>query len=134
MASKIRGLENMSKDELNFELQRGGRFVLYYYTVSVVVMTFRKGSDIFFLHSGESAAKKGLPFTLISLVAGWWGIPFGPIFTIQSLWVNLRGGKDVTATVVASLNQPVSPPPPKTYRSRGDYNVTSLPENPSDRP
>jgi hypothetical protein len=29
-------------------------------------------------------------------VAGWWGIPFGPVFTIQSLWRNLNGGIDVT--------------------------------------
>ncbi|MCB0698127.1 MAG: hypothetical protein KDC07_12230, partial [Chitinophagaceae bacterium] len=24
-----------------------------------------------------------------SLVAGWWGIPWGPIRTLQSIWINL---------------------------------------------
>ena len=33
-----------------------------------------------------------------------WGIPWGPIWTIQSLAVNFRGGKDVTDAVVKSLS------------------------------
>jgi len=31
---------------------------------------------------------QSLPFTLLSLLLGWWGNPWGPIYTIQSLWVN----------------------------------------------
>jgi hypothetical protein len=98
----IRNTENLSKEELDFELQRGGRFVLYYYCISIVVMTFRRGSPVYFVRAGESRFKQGLPYTLLSLVAGWWGIPFGPIFTIQSLYVNCRGGKDVTDQIVVS--------------------------------
>ena len=103
--AKIKGLENMSADQLNFELRRGGRFVLYYYCISLLLVTFRQPSAIFFLRPGESAFSKGLPYTLISLIAGWWGIPWGPVYTLQSLWVNMRGGKDVTQEVLASLNQ-----------------------------
>jgi hypothetical protein len=40
---------------------------------------------------------------LPSLVAGWWGIPWGPTFTIGALYNNLRGGKDVTAEVANLL-------------------------------
>ena len=47
-------------------------------------------------------------YTLISLLAGWWGIPWGPIYTITSLVTNLRGGKDVTQHVIASLGQPAA--------------------------
>jgi hypothetical protein len=44
-----------------------------------------------------------LPFTLLSLVLGWWGIPWGPIYTIQSVVINFQGGKDVTKEVLASM-------------------------------
>jgi len=44
-----------------------------------------------------------LGFTLLSLVLGWWGIPWGPIYTVQSLWVNAQGGRDVTREVAAAL-------------------------------
>src|SRR5258708_20875347 len=98
----------MSPDEITFELQRGGKFISYRYCVSVVIMTFRRGSDIYFIRSGDSRLAKGLPWTLLSLVAGWWGIPWGPIFTIQSLYINLRGGNDVTYEVANALRLTVN--------------------------
>lgn len=118
MATKIRGIEGMKQDELNFELQRGSKFVLFQYCISVIVLTFRRPSDIYFLRAGENPLVKGLPFTLLSLVAGWWGIPWGPIYTIQSVYNNSRGGKDVTQAVVNSMRAQAAPPvassiPPK---------------------
>lgn len=101
---KLIGIERMSPAELSFELQRGGKFVTYYYCISVIIITFRRGSHIYFIKAGESAVSKGLPWTLLTLLLGWWGIPWGPIWTIQSLTVNFGGGKDVTAAVVKSLS------------------------------
>ena len=120
MASKIRGIEGMKNGELDFEIQRGGKFVLFQYCISIIVLTFRRPSDICFLRQGERAVTKGLPFTLLSLVAGWWGIPWGPIYTIQSVYNNSRGGKDVTQAVVNSLRVQAASPvaaatiPPKS--------------------
>src|SRR5215468_7152617 len=107
---KIQGIEGMSPDRLQFELQRGAKLVVYQYSISILVMSFRRSSDIYFIPAGESAVKKGLPWSLISLVAGWWGIPWGPIFTIQSLVTNFKGGKDVTAELSARLTQAPAPP------------------------
>jgi len=107
--SKIIGLENISVQELNFELQRGAKFVTYYYCVSLLVVTFRRSSDIYFVRAGEGSAGHGLPWTVLTVLLGWWGIPWGPIWTVQSLYVNLRGGKDVTAEVVNALSTPAAP-------------------------
>jgi hypothetical protein len=109
MAVKIQGIDGLSQSELDFELQRGAKFVLFQYCVSVVVLTFKRSSDIYFIRSGQSAAGKGLPFTLLSIVAGWWGIPWGPIYTVQSIYNNLQGGKDVTQQVRNSLGAPAAP-------------------------
>jgi hypothetical protein len=100
---KIQGIEGMTGEQLQIELQRGARFVLFQYCISVLVMTFRRPSDIYFIRAGESAVAKGLPYTALSLVAGWWGIPWGPIYTIGSVFTNLGGGKDITQEVVSSL-------------------------------
>lgn len=110
MAVKIRGIEGMRPGEVDFEIQRGARFVFFQYCVSIVVLTFRRASDIYFLRQGESAVTKGLPFTLLSLVAGWWGIPWGPIYTIQSVYNNSRGGKDVTESVLNSVRAETAAP------------------------
>jgi hypothetical protein len=98
---KINGVEGMSTEQLGFEVQRGGKFVFYYYCVSLLVVTFRRPSPIYFIRSGESATGKGLPWILLTVLLGWWGIPCGPIRSIQSLVVNLKGGKDVTAEIMA---------------------------------
>ena len=44
----------MSTAELDFEIQRGARFVLFQYCISIIVLTFRRASDIYFLREGES--------------------------------------------------------------------------------
>ena len=98
----ISGMESLSNDQINFELQRGAKIVRYYYCISVLILTFRRTS-VHFVKEGESRLTKGLPFTLISLVAGWWGIPWGPIWTIQSLVVNFQGGKDITPEVLNAI-------------------------------
>ena len=106
---KIQGIEGMSPDRLQFEIQRGAKLVFYQYAISILVVSFRRSSDVYFIPAGESAVAKGLTWSLISLVAGWWGIPLGPIFTIQSLVTNFKGGKDVTAELSARLTQPPAP-------------------------
>ena len=85
-------------------MARGGKFVIYQYAISVVILSFKQGSDIYFVRSTENAVAKGLPYTLLTLVAGWWGIPFGPIFSAMALFNNLKGGKDVTKEVMNLLN------------------------------
>jgi hypothetical protein len=107
---KIQGIEEMSPDQILFEVQRGAKFVFFYYAVSVLVMSFRRASPIYFIPAGQDTLSKGLPWTLLTLVAGWWGIPWGPIYTIQSMTVNFRGGKDVTAELSARMRPAITVP------------------------
>ena len=90
------------------ELAAGARFVIYQYCISVLVMSFKRASNIYFMRPEDNAFTKGLPFSLISLVLGWWGIPWGPIWTISTIVTNLRGGRDVTNEVVRSMATPVA--------------------------
>jgi hypothetical protein len=102
--AKIVGFEDIkSGDQLQEEVRQGGKFVMYQYCISLFVITFKRFSKIYFIRHDQSAVMKGLPFTLFTLVLGWWGLPWGPIYTVQTLWINLRGGKDVTKEVIAPL-------------------------------
>ncbi|MDR0230502.1 MAG: hypothetical protein LBI82_00075 [Dysgonamonadaceae bacterium] len=73
-------------------------------------MTFRRGSDIHFVRAGESTIKHSIGYTFLTFFFGWWGFPWGPIYTIGSIFTNLTGGKDVTQEIIYSLNveQPTS--------------------------
>src|ERR1700682_2874107 len=103
---KIVGIEGMTVNDLNAEVARGGKFVIVQYCISVVIITFKRPSDIYFVRAGETGMGQGILFTVISLFLGWWGIPWGPIYTIQSVVRNMSGGKDVTAEVLASIAKP----------------------------
>ncbi len=105
---KIIGIDGMTRQQLAEELKAGAKFVMYQYCVSIVVMTFKRGSDIYFIPAGGKG--KGAGFTAISLLAGWWGIPWGPIYTISSVVKNMQGGIDVTGSVWNQLNQPAPAP------------------------
>ena len=100
---KINGVEGMTVAQVKAEVASGGKFVVFQYCISILIMTFRRGSNIYFIRPGESALKPGLGYSLLTLLLGWWGIPWGPIYSIGSLATNFRGGKDVTQAVMASL-------------------------------
>lgn len=109
--SDIRGLEGLTAADIDRELARGARFVVFEYCISILIMTFRRSSAVHFVVRGEGTLGKSLPFTLLSLLLGWWGIPWGPIYTVGAVAKNLRGGRDVTAEVLAALRAPTGAPP-----------------------
>ena len=102
--TKIKNIDRLSVNEINDQLERGGKFVVFTYCFSIIVMTFRRSSDIYFVRAGESTLGYRLIFSLISFLFGWWGIPWGPVYSISTIFSNLMGGKDVTQDVVNSFN------------------------------
>ncbi len=102
--AQIKNIEGLSTDDINRELRNGAKFVVFQYCFSIIVMTFKRGSDIYFIKAGESTIKHSIGFTLITLLFGWWGIPWGPIYTIGALFSNLSGGKDITKEILNSMN------------------------------
>lgn len=100
---KIKNIDGLSADDLQQQVDRGGRFVYFPYTISLIVVTFKRTSGVYLLKAGENAGLRGLPFTLISVLFGWWGIPFGPRYTLESIRSNFSGGKDVTDDVMATV-------------------------------
>ncbi len=110
MSVAIKNIDGMTVSQLQDEVNKGGKFVIYQYCVSIVLMTFKRPSDIYFIRSDENALTKGLLFSGVSFLFGWWGIPWGPIYTIGSLVNNFKGGKDITDEVYHSLlaQQPLS--------------------------
>jgi len=81
----IKNLNGLTEEQVNLELSNGARFVVFQYCISIVVMTFKRGSDVYFIRADESSAKHSVGFTLLTFVLGWWGIPWGPIYTVGSL-------------------------------------------------
>ena len=104
MAS-IKNINGLTDQDILWEIDNGGRFVFYQYTISIVVMTFKQSSDIYFIRGGQSGLKHSIGFTILTFIMGWWGIPWGPIYTIGALYTNFSGGKDVTQSIVSQISE-----------------------------
>ena len=87
--------------EIRMAVNAGGRLVVYHYCVSVILLSFKRNSAIRLIPAGTNRVVGGLRYSLVSLVLGWWGIPWGPFWTVQTIIGNLRGGTDVTDEILA---------------------------------
>ena len=96
----IVGIEGMSDAEIRELVDQGAKFVYFEYAISVLIMSFKRGSDIHFIRPGEGTFGKSIMYSLITLCFGWWGIPWGPIYSFMALFTNFTGGKDVTDEIV----------------------------------
>ncbi len=99
----IRNIGRMTVGEMRAEVKQGARFVVYEYAISLLVVTWRRPSPIFYIRPGQSPAQYHWPYTLLTLLLGWWGFPWGPAFTIGAVRDNLRGGTDVTVKTIDSI-------------------------------
>jgi hypothetical protein len=100
---KIKNIDGLSARELQQEGDNGSRFIYFAYTLSFAVVTFKRTSDVYMIRKGERRGYRSWPFTLVSFLFGWWGLPFGPKYTIEAIRNNLKGGKDVTDEVMSTV-------------------------------
>src|SRR4051812_3094465 len=120
---KIHGVEGMSAENIRDEIHRGGRMVIYTYCVSLLVMTFKRPAGIYLVRAGHNPAAGSWPWVLVSVLFGWWGIPWGPIYTIETIYRNLAGGIDVTEDM---LRQIAPEPPPLAKPAAAKVAPTSV--------
>ena len=99
----INNIRGMSIDDVNQEVGNGGRFVVFPYYISLVVVSFDERSDVYLIKKGESSLKHGIGYILITLFLGWWSLK-GLVTSLVVLGTNFNGGEDITADVLEELN------------------------------
>jgi hypothetical protein len=99
----ILGLDDATPDQLEAELASGGRLVFFEYCISFLFFTLRHPSPVYFIRGNEWSWPRGLPYTMISFLLGWWGLPWGIVYTPLTMLTNLAGGRDITAEVRGQL-------------------------------
>lgn len=100
---KIKNIEGLSAHDIQLEGEKGGRFIFFNYTISLGVVTFKRTSDVYLIRAGESRIKRSWPYSLMTLLFGWWGLPWGPKYSFEAIRTNLKGGKDVTDEVLSTV-------------------------------
>lgn len=107
---RLRSIDDLTPTQLEATLAAGGRLVFFEYCISFVLLTLRRPSALYLVRTGDWVVLRGLPYTLVSVLLGWWGLPWGLIYTPLVLLTNLSGGRDVTAEVRSLLQATAAPP------------------------
>lgn len=100
LEQKLEKLE-IRKSELAELQTKGYKLISYDYVISIIVLSFRLQAQIKIEDS--SIIKRflwGIPFTAISIVLGWWGLPWGLIYTPFAIFKNTLGGINVLETEI----------------------------------
>ena len=105
MKYKIEIPDNYSLEYVKNEIDKGGKFIIYSYCISLFfAVTLKRISKAYFIPSNEKNTKYKKKYNLINLVFGWWGIPWGLIYTINYIKLNNRGGTDITKDILINLD------------------------------
>lgn len=97
-------MEHLDGGRLAAELERGARFVSFSYCVSILLVTFRRTSEVIYLPPQSVAQWVGSRYLLVTLFLGWWALPWGPIYALGCIWQALRGGDDCTQEIVEEMD------------------------------
>lgn len=79
-------------------------------------MSFKRASPIYYIPPGQSLVTPGLLWSGLSFLVGWWGFPWGFVWTPMVIFKNFTGGTDVTKEAMSDLgidlSAPAAAPPP----------------------
>ncbi|MGV8980938.1 RDD family protein [Clostridium sp.] len=100
---RINGINGLSVENIFSEVTQGARFTLFYECFSLFIYSKKSPSNIYFIRKGEKNIKYHIGHSLRTLLLGWWGIPWGIVWTISCIKTNFNGGIDMTETVLEAL-------------------------------
>ena len=97
--------QGMTLADLRKMVDSGGRFVVFPYCISLIAVTLKRFSPSVFVPAGGRTTSYVARYNTLSLIFGWWGIPWGPVFTLKYLSANMKGGVDVTDEIMLNIDE-----------------------------
>ncbi|MFO0822248.1 MAG: hypothetical protein U0792_03885 [Gemmataceae bacterium] len=96
----LAGSRPLFPEEIFTRVEAGARLVRFEFCVSALVFTVRRQSPVYLTTSWHDRYLRGLWYSMLAVLFGVWGVPWGLIWTANAFWVNLTGGVDVTDEVL----------------------------------
>src|SRR3954471_17505583 len=91
---RLRGVRPLFAEELRTRLAAGARCVRFEFCFSLLLVTVRRQWPVFLTGSWQERYLRGLWYSLLAVLLGPWGVPWGLLWTPWAVWVNTTGGAD----------------------------------------
>lgn len=106
MKIKLANNSKYSFEEVMLAKSNGGAFVTYQWIIPTpIIKPVRRLSKVYFIPKEMKKSTYASQFNLISLIIGWWGLPYGPLEVYNSIVLNNKGGIDVTDDVYLNIDE-----------------------------
>jgi len=76
--------------------------VVFACCVSCGILTWVHWSRPYRISSRTQGLLRGFPFSVATLLLGWWGLPWGILLSPRAIWTNCTGGVEVSTGESAS--------------------------------
>jgi len=103
---KIRNTAGFSLEQFYSSLSEGACIMSYGYCISAIAFTYRLMSPPYYIKAGEMPSAYRKKYNTLSVIFGWWGLPWGPIYTFDMLRINRNkkgGGVNITEDVLLAV-------------------------------
>ena len=96
---------DISYDDILNERDNGAKFVFFGYLIPRPIFPpVKKISKVYYLRPNENASQYAAKYNLVTLFWGWWGLPFGPVYTYSTI-KNNKTGIDITDDIYDNLTK-----------------------------
>ncbi|WP_196888341.1 hypothetical protein [Aureivirga sp. CE67] len=95
----------IEKDISKEEIEKKGKFVVFQYCISIVLLSMERISPAIYVETEEDFLKYKKKYNLYTYLFGWWAVPWGPIKSLQFLKNNKKGALDVTEDILLNLTE-----------------------------
>ncbi|WP_299834778.1 hypothetical protein [uncultured Tenacibaculum sp.] len=102
LTCKLKNVDNLDIQSLQRRIENGHRFIVYQYSISLIVGNIFTASPAYLLKK-EDQKKHTFKYSLLSFIFGWWSLD-GVTNTLKSLKTNSKGGLDVTEDIMLNLD------------------------------
>lgn len=101
-----------SLEELKLVIEYGGKFITFQYCITVLfAVTLTRFSPAILIRKEEEIQYFRAKYNRLTKIFGWWGIPWGPIKSVNALNTNKAGGIDMTDDIMLNID-------PKSFLAR----------------
>jgi hypothetical protein len=101
----LAGSRPLFLEEIHSRVMAGARLVRFEICLSFLFVTIRRQSPLYLAESWQDRYLRGFCYSVLALVFGLWGVPWGLIWTPRAIWSNLTGGVDETEKALVSLEK-----------------------------
>ncbi|QLH44448.1 MAG: hypothetical protein HWD58_01740 [Bacteroidota bacterium] len=105
MVYRLVNLPTHQLQDLEEKIQRGGRFVVFPYAISFLVVTMQQLSPAIYISGDKDLNFFARKYVRKNYQYGLWAIPWGIIKTFDYLKAIREGGLDVTEDIMLNLTQ-----------------------------